>query len=301
MSRTLVLRPCAKINLTLRVGDRRPDGYHDVRTLLQSIALSDRLTVTARPGPFVVATRASGVPVDRTNLVWRAADALWRAAGRTGDPTGVHVKLDKWIPVEAGLGGGSADAAATLVGLNTVWGLRWSTGDLARLGATLGADVPFFLRGGTALGVGRGEELYPVDDVQPLSIVVIKPSVGVSTVEAYRWCDEDRERGGSPGPSSGLAVDVGWEWGPVELVNDLQAPVAKRHPVVDEMVRACVRHGAQGAAMTGSGSAVFGVFPEGVVRRAVRGLQRPDWLVILTRTCGRAEAARHLGLGKKRL
>ncbi|MCC7008757.1 MAG: 4-(cytidine 5'-diphospho)-2-C-methyl-D-erythritol kinase [Acidobacteria bacterium] len=302
MSRTLVLRPCAKINLTLRVGPRRPDGYHDVRTLLQSIAMSDRLTLTARSGPFVVATRGAGVPADRTNLVWRAGEALWRAIGRSGDPSGVHVKLDKQIPVAAGLGGGSADAAAALAGLNEMWGARRATSELARIGAALGADVPFFLRGGTAVGVGRGDELYPVDDIRPLSLVVIKPSIGVSTADAYGWCDEDRARGEEAAPvASRRDVDVGWAWGAVTLTNDLEAPVARRHPVIAEMIQACVREGAVAAAMTGSGSAVFGVFADAVVRKAQRRLQRPDWLVALTRTCSRGEAARHLGLGTGRL
>ena len=121
MSRAVVLRPSAKINLTLQVGPRRADGFHDV---LQSIALSDTLTVTPRSGPFALASRTPGVPEDRTNLVWRAAELLWRAKGRTGDPRDAHVKLQKQIPVEAGLGGGGADAAAALVGLDAVWNAK---------------------------------------------------------------------------------------------------------------------------------------------------------------------------------
>src|SRR5262245_42636946 len=192
MSRALVLRPSAKINLTLHVGPVRADGFHDVRTVMQSIALSDPLTLTLRKGPFVFATRGPGVPADRTNLVWRAADALWRALGRSGEPANTHVKLDKQIPMAAGLGGGSADAAATLAGLHRLWGGKLSRRDLMQLAGTLGSDVPFFLHGGTALGVGRGEELYPLADVRRLGVVIVKPSFGVSTAEAYRWLDEDR-------------------------------------------------------------------------------------------------------------
>ena len=124
MARALVLRPSAKINLMLRIGQRQPDGYHDLRTLMQSIGISDTLTLTARRGPFALQTRAPGVPSDATNLVWRAADALWRSAGRTDAPRDVHVRLEKGIPSAAGLGGGSADAAAALVGFNAVWDLR---------------------------------------------------------------------------------------------------------------------------------------------------------------------------------
>lgn len=296
MPRTLVLRPSAKINLTLRVGARRPDGFHDVRTLMQSIALCDTLAITARSGPFSLNVHGLGVPAERDNLVWRAAGLLWRASGRSGDPRDVHVHLDKTIPMAAGLGGGSADAAAALVGLNTIWNLRRPRPDLAQLAAELGSDVPFFLQGGTAFCAGRGEEIYPVDDITRLGIVVVKPSVGVATADAYRWLDEDRDAGlaGAATPSGG--VDVGWPGGPITVVNDLQAPVAKRHPVVAEIVAACRQAGARAAAMTGSGSAVFAAFSEPAAKRAVPRLRRPDWLVMLTRTMTRREAGRHVGL-----
>jgi 4-diphosphocytidyl-2-C-methyl-D-erythritol kinase len=298
MSRTLVLRPSAKINLTLRVGPRRDDGFHGVTTLLQSIALADTLTVTARPGPFGLLSRSPGVPVDRSNLVWRAAEILWRDLGRTDDPRNAHVKLDKQIPVAAGLGGGSADAAAALVALNTVWNARRPRRALLALAAEIGSDVPFFLLGGTAIGLGRGDELYPVDDVAKLGVIVIKPSFGVATADAYRWLDEARaaDASAAAAPARGAGIEVGWPTGPVALANDLQVPVAARHPMIAEMVDACVREGALGAAMSGSGSAVFGLFPEAVARRAIRRLQRPDWLVLLTRTLSRHEAGRRLGL-----
>jgi 4-diphosphocytidyl-2-C-methyl-D-erythritol kinase len=295
-SRVLTLRPSAKINLTLRVSQRRDDGFHDVRTLMQSIALSDTLRFTTRKGPFVLDTRTPGVPSDHTNLVWRAAELLWRAVRRTGDPRDVHVRLDKSIPTAAGLGGGSADAAATLAALNVLWETRRSHRDLARLGAEIGADVPFFLQGGTAIGVGRGDELYPVDDVARLGVVVIKPSFGISTADAYRWLDEDRAAGEAELPARPREVEVGWAAGPVRVMNDLERPVARRHPMIDEMIQACLREGAQVAAMTGSGSAVFGLFSEVQAKRASRRLQRPDWLICLSRTLSRREAARHGGL-----
>lgn len=277
------------------MGPVRADGFHDVATVLQSIALADTLTVTGRSGPFALASRTPGVPEDRTNLVWRAAELLWRDIGRAGEPRDAHIKLQKQIPVAAGLGGGSADAAAALVGLNTVWSAKRTRRALMALGAQLGSDVPFFLHGGTAVGLGRGEELYPVDDVPKLGVILIKPSFGVATAEAYRWLDELRQRSSSP-PAPGPAVEVGWPSGPISLANDLQAPVADKHPMISEMIEACRREGALGAAMTGSGSAVFGLFPESVARRASGRLQRPDWLVLLTRTLTRHEATRRLGL-----
>jgi 4-diphosphocytidyl-2-C-methyl-D-erythritol kinase len=296
MSRTLVLRPTAKINLTLRVGALRADGYHDVRTLLQSIGLADTLTVAARRGPLSFVSSGFGVPADESNLVSRAALALWRDLGRDGPPRDAHVKLVKQIPLAAGLGGGSADAAAALVGLNAAWDGRRTRRDLARLAATLGADVPFFLQGGTALATGRGDEVFPVDDVRRFGVVVIKPSFGVSTPEAYRWFDEDRAAGVLGDASPARDLDLGWHVGPISLTNDLQAPVARRHPAITAIVDGLRRAGAVGAAMTGSGSAVFGLFSEAHAVNAARKLKRPDWLVLVSRTLNRREAGRRLGL-----
>jgi 4-diphosphocytidyl-2-C-methyl-D-erythritol kinase len=295
MPRTLILQPSAKINLTLQVGPKRADGFHDLRTLLQSITLHDTLTFSTRRGPFGLACRTPGVPADRSNLVWRAAEVLWAAMGRTGDPRDAHVKIDKAIPSQAGLGGGSADAAAALVGLNKIWGARMPRRELAKLGATLGSDVPFFFQGGTALGVGRGQELYPVDDVERMGVVLIKPSFGVATADAYGWLDADRASGMADRPA-GPALEVGWPSGSLSLSNDLMDPVIRRHSGVQEMVAACLASGAAGAQMTGSGSAVFGLFPESVTSKAARQLKRPDWLVLVARTQTRREAARHMGL-----
>ena len=270
--------------------------FHDVRTLLQSIGISDTMTVSGRRGPFALACRAPGVPSDESNLVWRAARALWTAAGREGEPRDAHIRLDKSIPHAAGLGGGSADAAAALAALNLVWELRQSRTELHHVAAGLGADVPFFLMGGTAVGTGKGDELYPADDVDRLGVVIVKPSFGVSTADAYRWLDEDRAAG-KPASESARSreVHVGWEIDPLVLCNDLEAPVARRHPEVLEAIESCYREGAMAAAMTGSGSAVFGLFNEKIAPRAAEHLQRPDWLVAVTRTLSRNEARRRIG------
>jgi len=296
MTRALTLRPSAKINLTLHVGPANETGYHDVRTILQSIALHDTLKLTPTRGSFALSIRHSEVPADRTNLVWRAADALWNASGRDGDPRDVSVVLDKVIPAAAGLGGGSADAAAALIGLNAIWKLRLSHADLRRIGASLGADVPFFLVGGTAMGLGRGDELFPLQELPRLGIVIIKPAIGVNTADAYRWLDSDRASGlgATAGPPRELAA--AWATGPVVLVNDLEAPACRRHPVIGEAIEACLAAGARAAAMTGSGSAVFGVFSEAAALKAARRLRRPGWLVTATRTLSRRESGRRLGL-----
>jgi 4-diphosphocytidyl-2-C-methyl-D-erythritol kinase len=292
---TLVLRPFAKINLTLDVGPRRSDGFHDVRTLMQAIALTDRLVLTRRRGPFTLSTSAAGLPADRSNLVYRAAERLWRAMGRDGQPRDLAVQLSKRIPMAAGLGGGSADAAATLVGAHRLWRAKLPLAALMAIGAELGSDVPFFLCGGTAFGLGRGEDLVPARDAAPLDVVVLTPAFGVSTAEAYRWFDEDGAHG-RPAGRRAQTVDLGWPTGPVALFNSLQHPVSRRHPEIEVMVRACLRAGAQGAAMSGSGSAVFGLFTKGEGRRAASTLERRGWTCRLSRTLGLASSRRLMGL-----
>ncbi len=293
---SIVLRPSAKINLTLRVGPRRADGFHDVRTVMQSIGVSDRLRFVLERGPFRMTVRPAVVPADRTNLVWRAATLLWRALRRRGEPNGVRVTLEKSIPAEAGLGGGSADAAAALSGLNQLWRGRLTRRDLLDLGAELGSDVPFFLVGGTALALGRGEDVYPLADAQRLGLVLIKPSIDVSTVEAYRWLDDDRAKRVGPPTVTDQSLDLGWATDPVVLANDLQAPVGRRHPVVLEAIAALDNAGARAAVMSGSGSSVFGVFAESGVNRAARRVARPDWQVVATSTLSRREALRRMAL-----
>ncbi len=280
----------------LRVGPLQPSGFHDVRTVLQSIALSDTLTVTARRGPLALDVRAPGVPSDRTNLVWQAAERLWQTAGRSGAPRDAHLRLSKAIPAGAGLGGGSADAAAALVALNALWDLGASRSELMAVAARLGSDVPFGLCGGTAVGAGRGDEIYPLDDARRWGVVVVKPSFGVSTADAYAWLDADRAGGAVTPPRAPRAIDVGWPTGPLAIANDLEPAVSRRRPEVAGMVEACLAAGAIAAAMTGSGSAVFGLFEGTSAARAARRLQRPDWLVVATRTLSRREAGRRMGL-----
>jgi 4-diphosphocytidyl-2-C-methyl-D-erythritol kinase len=293
--RPLVLHPSAKINLSLRVGPVRTDGFHDLRTLFQSIALGDRLSLTPRRGPLALETDSERAPADASNLVWRAAVLLWRAIGRRGAPEGVAMTLRKRIPVAAGLGGGSADAAAALAGLHTLWKGRLARADLVQLASELGSDVPFFLMGGTALGLGRGEELYPMVDIPRLRLILIAPSFGISTHDAYHWLDEDRAASLGDDPAGRL--DLGWATGPVSLANDLQAPVIRRQAGISKALRALHRAGARVGAISGSGSAVFGVFADAVVARAARRLQQPDWQVIVTRTLSRREAMTRIGFG----
>src|SRR5438093_10395611 len=151
--RRLRVRAPAKINLTLRILGQRPDGYHELRTILQSVALHDTLTFIPTSAPFAIDCNDPRCPVDEENLVWRAADELWRGAGRRGAPSGVRVRLHKKIPLEAGLGGGSSDAAAALHALAVFWRLPVGDDRLRAIARGLGADVPFFFEGGTVLCV----------------------------------------------------------------------------------------------------------------------------------------------------
>jgi 4-diphosphocytidyl-2-C-methyl-D-erythritol kinase len=243
MRRRVQVRAPAKINLTLRVLGTRPDGYHELRTMFQSLALHDTLTFTPSDGPLSIDADDPRCPCNEDNLVWRAADALWRAGGRRGKPSGVHVAISKQIPIEAGLGGGSSDAAAALRALPVLWQLPVSADRLFLIARDLGADVPYFFEGGTVLCVDRGDVLYPLLDRPSASVVLLFPDFGVSTRDAYRWWDEWTET-----------------QTPTETGNDLQAPVAARHPGIARAVSRLRRLGATHAAMSGSGSAVFGLF-----------------------------------------
>jgi len=289
---TLSLPAFAKVNLDLRILGVRPDGYHDLRTIFQSLALSDVVTVQVRRGPFELRCDDPEVPTDRRNLVWKAASLLWRTArlGR-GEPRDVSVTLQKRIPAEAGLGGGSADAAVTLLALNRAWTLGLDGAGLARIGARLGADVPFFLVGGTALGLGRGDDIYPLADLPRVHVVVVQPGFGVSTVEAYRWFDEERTRPRRDPP--GRPRPAGWPAWAASLRNDLEPPVVRHHPTIGRIRQMLLDAGAVVAAMSGSGSAVFGLFERAdAARRTARDLARPGWTVLATRTLTRQEYQR---------
>jgi 4-diphosphocytidyl-2-C-methyl-D-erythritol kinase len=289
--RPVVVRAPAKVNLDLRVLGTRPDGYHELRTVFQTIDLHDTLTCAARPGPFALSCRAPGVPLDDSNLVWRAAAALWRALGRAGEPCDVAVTLDKAIPMQAGLGGGSADGAAALKALARLWGGVPMT-LLREVASGIGADVAFFLSGGTALGLGRGEEIYPLVDLPPHWVVIVRPPFGVSTAEAYGWYDEDRAAGlrDSREPQ---VLPVPWPSRAAQMINDLEGPVIRRHPEITAIKGALRESGAVAAAMSGSGSAVFGLFrSRAVAARAVRPLARGGCQAALTRTLTRNEYER---------
>ena len=288
----LAVRAHAKVNLDLRVLGVRADGYHELRTVFQTIELHDTLVCREQPGPFTLKCRAPNVPLDASNLIWKAAAKLWTALGRSGEIRDVVVQIDKQIPVEAGLCGGSADAAAALMALGRLWGGAPIT-LLREIGATIGADVPFFLSGGTALGLGRGEEIYPLVDLPPHAVVIVRPPFGVSTAEAYAWYDEDRAAGQRDENREFQLLPVPWPSRAAQMINDLEPPVVRRHPEIGTVKQQLRELGATAAAMSGSGSAVFGLFrSRAAAERAVKPLSRNGARALVTRTLSRAEHER---------
>ena len=283
------VRAHAKINLNLAVLGTRPDGYHELRTVFQSLALHDTLRFEPASQGFTVACATPGVPLDDRNLVWQAGRLVWQAAGRGGEPVG-WAHITKRIPAQGGLGGGSADGAAALVGWNRLWETRVPPSALMGLAARLGADVPFFLCAGTALGVNRGDDVRPLDDAPARWVVLVMPSFGVSTPQAFQWWDEDAARHVADEPAG--AASMGDD--PLAVFNDLEAPVVGRHPQLSEIRERLSGAGAAASAMTGSGSTMFGLFAaEAQAKQAGAALRDPRWRVVLTRTATRRDA----GLG----
>jgi 4-diphosphocytidyl-2-C-methyl-D-erythritol kinase len=258
----------AKINLALKVLHKRPDGYHEIRTVFQTISLADRLTLTVEPA------RRTRVTIDSTidiadNIVVKAAVAL---LDKLKKKASVHAQLEKNIPMGGGLGGGSSNAASVLLGLPGLLGLSPPASLLREVAASLGSDVPFFLLGGTALGLGRGEELYPFPEPAPAHGVLVLPGVHVSTPEAYKALQRTAD---TPFPQNfPLSTwDSPHDWAAM-CENDFEGPVFQLFPKVREAHALLQQAGASPVRMSGSGSSVFGFFPNKAgARGAARGIQ----------------------------
>ncbi len=251
------IKSFAKINLGLEVVGRRGDGYHDIRTLFQWISLHDVLTIEEAPGPEIVLSGDDPeVPWDGTNLAARAARLLQE---RTGVRRGASIRIEKRIPAGRGLAGGSGDAAMTLLGLNALWELGLGPEDLDALGRSLGADIPFFFRGGLCLGEGIGDVLTPLPELARRFLVLALPDFPVPTPLVYRALDE-------PGPSltsrpKDSKMCRFFETGEIaSLENDLEAAVFRFYPQLQEIKRFFQARDAELSLVTGSGSAVYGLF-----------------------------------------
>jgi 4-diphosphocytidyl-2-C-methyl-D-erythritol kinase len=252
-----VLAP-AKINLFLWVGERRADGLHEVSSVMQSVSLADELAMSPSDAVSLDVSPAGSAPEDESNLVVAAVRAL-RAACSSG--SGAALSLVKRIPAGAGLGGGSADAAAALVGLNELWGCRLSKKALEKLGASIGADVPFCVRGGTAGAIGAGERLAPLIVREPLWWVIAKTPGSLSTAEVYARFDE---LDGQPGDSDPVELADALARGDLARIgaalrNDLEEAAASLLPGLGSMRASLTDAGALGAVMSGSGPAWCGL------------------------------------------
>lgn len=258
---TIEVRAPAKINLFLEILGRRPDGYHELETLLTAVTLYDTLSFTPAPSGeislscrWAAAQAGDEISTGKENLVWRAAELLRQRAGVS---IGADIELIKRIPAAAGLGGASSDAAATLVAANLAWQLNWPRERLSELAAELGSDVPFFLTRGAALARGRGERLESLP-VPKLHIVLVRPPVGLSTPAVYRASrPADRPVGAAPLVAALARGDAARAAGC--LVNGLEPAAAGLTPWIDRLRQEFDRQGVLGQQMSGSGSSYFGL------------------------------------------
>lgn len=264
--RQITVAAPAKLNLTLDILEMRPDGYHALDMLMQTVSLCDEVQITQETGaPWTLScctpegTPVPDIPCDEKNLAWRAAETFFRAADMQGE--GVHLRIVKRIPSQAGLAGGSADAAAVLRGLNALNGHPFHITDLCKLAEQCGSDVPFCVLGGTARVRGRGEvlEALPMETVQ--HYVIVKPAFGISTPHLFALSDH-HPAAQHPDPAAMVAAlrrsdpDTAGRL----LCNVLEEVALPEHPEISEIRHDLLEVGACGARMTGSGSAVFGLF-----------------------------------------
>ena len=285
----------AKINSCLHIVAKRPDGYHELRTIFQTISLRDTLHISLERTPgalcFTFTSNDPAMPLGAENLVVRAVKAFGSEFGLRGNLT---IHLEKKIPVARGLGGGSSDAAATLIGLMRLTDKDLPLAKMIKVAAGLGADVPFFLFGGRAMAVGRGDEIYPLPDQPTRAVVVVSPEgIGVRTKDAYEWASEELTKDSEPHKLFRFCA-LCWSRQGSRLSNDFEGPVFRRHPRLEEIRAGLLKRGAADAALAGSGSAVFGIFRNPAqARRSAR--EFPEDSVFVVETISRAKYGRAMG------
>lgn len=251
----------AKINLTLDILGRRPDGYHNLESVMQTIDLADALVLRpSENGEIELTMDNLGIAVGSSNTVFHACELFRKSACVD---RGLSITIRKRVPTEAGLGGGSSDGAGTLIALNRLFGSPLSSEELSALAARIGSDVPYFLTGGTAVATGRGESVEALTDAPVLDLVIVKPNAGVSTALAYRKLSEINGRASARAtPTMIEAVRRGDRAGVIEaLSSDFEAVVMDMCPPIAEIKHEMAELGAEATLLCGSGSAVFGIFP----------------------------------------
>jgi 4-diphosphocytidyl-2-C-methyl-D-erythritol kinase len=309
MEATIKLKAYAKLNIRLEVLGKRSGGYHDLWSIFHLVSLHDELEFEPlENGRIILSCNNEHLPVNEKNLAVKAArllqgyikgavipreDLALQTEGCTDHPSirharcttqddrlqGAKITLTKNIPVGAGLGGGSSDAAAALLGMSKLWGLGLSDSELHQLALELGSDVPYFLKGGTALVTGRGENIKPLDWGQTYHFVIVYPGFGVSTAWAYKNLKIPLTKG--PGFSKMFDYDLSLGPEPEQMAkslgNDLEKVVIPSHPQIDQIKQKLVQSGALGALMSGSGSSVFGIFPDPVSARQASSELKLQW------------------------
>lgn len=267
----LTLSAPAKINLCLSVLGKRPDGYHDVEMLMQAVGLYDEVTVALTGDGITVQCDNSAVPTGEGNIAYQAAARMLALAGRD---VGVTIGIKKRIPVAAGLGGGSSDAAAVIEACNRLLGTGLDTRRMAEVGAALGMDVPFFFHGPTALARGRGEILEKTTPMDPFWVLLANPGFETSTAWVYKNVNLGLTKKVDCNKIARLKIGRM----ALSLHNDLETVTKAAHPVIGDIEKALLVHGALGAMMSGSGPTVFGIFEsEAACWGAARGLTSTGW------------------------
>ncbi|HEU4387541.1 MAG TPA: 4-(cytidine 5'-diphospho)-2-C-methyl-D-erythritol kinase [Blastocatellia bacterium] len=287
MSHSIAVRSYAKINWSLEVLSRRADGYHEIRTVFQTVSLFDTLRISRIESGIEIECNDPDVPVDETNLVHKAVRQLNK---RWSGDLGLRVEIEKRIPVAGGLGGGSSNAAAAVLAADKLLRLGLSEIEQSSLAAELGSDVSFFLSGGTMLGTGRGEKLQQLEDIDCPNIVLANPRTLVSTARAY----ENFSRLTRPGAARMIPFNLlaagGTGQRPPELRNDLEEAVIAFAPEIGELKQRLLSLGAQGVLMCGSGATVFGVFDKlETSELAVSEIEKSGAWASRVRTIGRQE------------
>jgi len=273
-----ILSP-AKINLFLHITGKRPDGYHDLVTIMCCVSLYDTIFLTTRVKKTTVSCSDPEVPEDENNIAFQAADLFFKKLNKQD---GVKITIKKEIPVAAGLGGGSSNAAAVFLGLNRCYRHPFSNDDLMDMGLSIGADVPFFLYGKPAVASGIGEKLEVYDGLPSYKILLVYPGFGVSTAEVYKNVDLGLTKCKKTLKKT-LLEECTFN-AAYHLYNDLETVVVSRHPEIIAVKEALLSHGAKGALMSGSGPTVFGLFSDHDKARTANHVlsKNSEWKVFLT-------------------